>query len=71
MVGEVLTGHGVEQLCIVVEVGGGQGDELPVPGGCGSVFGPGDVTVSPAGRRLEEADQLTDGVMAVQGMAKR
>jgi hypothetical protein len=28
------------------------------------------VTVLPAGRRLEEADQLTDGVVAVPGMAK-
>ena len=71
MVGEVVTSQGVEPLWVVVEVGGGQGGELPVQGGRGAVFGPGDDTFSPAGRRLEEADQLTDGVMAVQGMAKR
>ena len=43
MVREVVAGQGVEQVRVVVEVGGGERDELPVPGRRCAVPGPGQV----------------------------
>src|SRR4051794_18432490 len=43
MVREVVADQGVEQLRVVVEVGRGEGDELPVPGDDGTAPRPGEV----------------------------
>ncbi len=42
MVGEVVADQGVEQVGVVVQVSGGKGDELPIPGRGGARCGPGE-----------------------------
>ena len=43
MVREVVAGQGVEQVRVVVQVGGGERNKLPVPGRRCAVRGPGQV----------------------------